>query len=222
MKNSNTVKLESKAPGRYMSEGAFEYKGDMCFVTKKVNYKPFYAIYYMSMRPFTQGISLMRYNKTTRKITKTETIPLDVEGTYYNLEKVWHKDNMLNVYTSYYNKSTKLKYLFCTRYNLDTKKSKTFKVFESAKKDNLDIIMPDGSDKIALVSMDKTARKSAPVFNYCVADHEMNILAEGAKIKLNNFTSSDIDNYTISKNNKLVIETTKKLRGKNIFSKGKI
>ncbi len=222
LKYSKEVKLPKNSPGFFSANASFEYKDDIYFIAVKENMKVFTVLYYSSVTPYDEYIYLVKYNKTKDKITAVEKINTELENTMFNVISSWYKDGIVNIYSSYYNTSVKKKYVFCTAYNLETKKSKTSKIFEADKKDNIDLIQTELKDKMVYISMDKTKKKSAPVFNYCISDHDLNIIAEGNNIKLTDFKYEDIYDFSITKNNKLVVETSKRISGKNIFSKGRI
>ncbi len=218
IKSSSTV-LKRIGNDRFKVLDIFDNQDEVCIILDQYNMNLLYAVYFVYGRQFTTGINIIRYSKTKKKISSNEFIPIDLEGNSFDYEGQMKNGDTLNVFTSYKNKPKKTKYIFCTKYNLKSKKAKTIKVFECNLRDNLEFVFSKDKSKYGILAT--TFKGKDANMSYLIADANCNPLEYNDKLHIDELNGKQILKTMITNQGNIVLETSTRERVKGFFNADK-
>lgn len=213
---SRNIPVMSLGAGRTSVNTAFRYNGELCVLSTNINVKVSMFYFFTKMEPYSCGIVLYRTNLVKKGKSKAELIKLPTDKYFYNYVGSWFKGNTLNIYYLCKNKNKRKNYIFCTRYNLDTKKSEHFKVFETALRNDLTFQISDGNEYLLMAGTDVKSHDKAH-FDYLIADHNLKPLDAGYQVALDDKDPLRIQGFTISSKGIFVVKGVTRQPRKSLF-----
>jgi hypothetical protein len=222
-KASNKIAFKSEMNNKFSisdnQNPVLEYGDDVIIVLNEYTLKTmknfFFSFYATSHETGTQ---IVRYNKKSKKLLKSEIINTPFRGEDAALISSFIKGDSMVFFHMMNSKKLKSDFLFATYYNLIDKRTKTIKIFQTNEKEFVKLYSTKNG-KYVITSLEET--DSDYKLSYSISDFESNILNTDANVKLPNVTNKDIVSIQLSEKGNIIANVLTPQDRKNIFSKQK-